>query len=151
MWKFSNFVLSYLNQIAPDNVSKLSFVILYFMCMLTEIFVPCFFGSVALERSNQIGMKIYESNWVEQDTKFKQAFRLFVERTFYPIQLCVYKVFLLDLRTFLKVNGINHFIHSFLFLRTLCTISTTTIIKQDDVKNLVRCIFFKLFYSVWFE
>lgn len=74
------------------------------MCMLTEIFVPCYFGSSALEKSKRIAGNIYESNWIEQDKKYKQAFRLFVERTFYPVHIYVHKVFLLDLQTFLKAN-----------------------------------------------
>lgn len=110
-------------QIAPDNISKLSFVILYFMCMLTEIYVPCYFGSVALEKSNQIAIKIYESNWIEQDQRYKQAFRLFVGRTFHPVHICVNKVLLLDLHTFLKVKietKKNCFIMMPLFLSCFC-------------------------------
>lgn len=73
------------------------------MCMLTEIFVPCYFGSVALEKSKLMGWKIYESNWINQDKKYKQAFRIFVERTKKPIHLVAYKMFILNLSTFLKV------------------------------------------------
>lgn len=74
------------------------------MCMLTEIFVPCFFGSMALAQSNLIMRRIYESNWIEQDSKYKQALCIFVTRSSQPIHLCVEKVFLLDLHTFLKVK-----------------------------------------------
>lgn len=74
------------------------------MCMLTEIFVPCFFGSMALAQSSLIMRRIYESNWIERDRKYKQALRIFVTRSANPIHLCVEKVFLLDLHTFLKVK-----------------------------------------------
>ncbi|XP_055322119.1 odorant receptor 33a-like [Sitodiplosis mosellana] len=92
-----------LTMIAPENFSKLSFVIVYFMCMMTEIFVPCFFGSVALEKSRLIGWKIYESNWMKQDKRYKQAFSIFIQRSSFPIHLTVNKIFFLDLSTFLKI------------------------------------------------
>lgn len=92
-------------QISPENISKYSFVIVYFMCMLTEILVPCYFGSAVLEKSILIRRKIYESNWIEQDRRYKQAFCIFVERTSYPVHFYVKKMFLLDLDTFLKASS----------------------------------------------
>lgn len=77
------------------------------MCMMTELFVPCFFGSVALEKSQLIGQKIYKSEWIQQDQKYKQAFLIFLCRSNYPIHLTVYKILYLDLSTFLKVNFIK--------------------------------------------
>lgn len=75
------------------------------MCMMTEIFVPCLFGSIALEKSQRIGWKIYESNWIAQDKRFKQAFLIFIQRSTFPIHLSVNRVFFLDLGTFLKVTA----------------------------------------------
>ncbi|XP_031621607.1 odorant receptor 33a-like [Contarinia nasturtii] len=92
-----------LTMISSDEISKLSFIVMYFMCMMTEIFVPCFFGSVALEKSQQIRWKIYSSNWIDQNQKYKQAFLIFTSRTIKPIHLTVYKVLYLDLTTFLRI------------------------------------------------
>lgn len=72
--------------------------------MLTEIFVPCYFGSVVTQKSNEITRHIYESNWIPQTEKYKQAYRIFVERTFYPIKLHAGGYFVLGLETMLKVN-----------------------------------------------
>lgn len=81
--------------------------------MLTEIFVPCFFGSFAFAESDLLMRKIYESNWIHQNKHYKQAMYIFVIRSSHPIHLCVKKVFLLDLHTFLKVRKfVNKFTHS---------------------------------------
>lgn len=97
-------IISSLNQISPENIAKLSFVVAYFMCTLTEIFVSCYFGTLTMVKSDIIATKAFESNWIQQDQKYKQALCILVTRTSRPIHLYVNKVFSLDLTTFLKVN-----------------------------------------------
>lgn len=103
--------------------------------------MPCFFGSVALEKSKLMGWKIYESNWISQNRQYKQAFRMFIERSTKPIHLVAYKVFLLNLNTFLKVRKItfsykkNPVIFSFLLISD----SENRILAVCSIKKRLMC------------
>lgn len=104
-----------------NDPSKLIFLIAYFMCMVAEIFVPCYYGTVLIDKSKELTDQIYSSNWINQKWKYKQAMMIFVERTLRPIRIRAGGLFLLNLQTFLSVNEqlrifFKRFLYDFFFL-----------------------------------
>lgn len=89
------------------DTTKLAFSISYFFALLMQIFIPCYFGAVVLFKSHLITQNIYKSNWIDQNEKYKKVFRIFVERTFHPVQFSAGRVFPLDLGSFLSVRRIK--------------------------------------------
>lgn len=73
------------------------------MCMVTEVLVPCYYGSCVIAKSKEITYRIYESDWFDQSQSYKKAFMIFVERTFRPVTFYAGGLFSLDLPTFLQV------------------------------------------------
>lgn len=91
-------------QTSPSDIAKFIFIIIYFNCMIIEIFVPCYFGSVVVEKSRKLTHDMFLSNWIERGPLFKKSLGILVERTFRPIATFAGGVFLLHLPTFLSVN-----------------------------------------------
>lgn len=89
------------------QVHDMSSGIVLFWCVFIvslHVFGPCYFGSIITEQSRQISIQMYDSNWMDQSTAFKQSMRILCERSKKPIELKTYKnVFIIALPTFVMV------------------------------------------------
>lgn len=72
--------------------------------MYTEIFVPSYFGSAVLIKSEALTYDLFKSNWITAPKKYTDLMRILVERTLRPIAIFAEGIFVLNLTTLLKVN-----------------------------------------------
>lgn len=79
--------------------------------MVSQIFLPCYFGNEVFYGSDQLTYNAYQSNWISMPKEHRQILFIFMERVKRVITITVGILFLLNLRTFLSV--INDFIISF--------------------------------------
>lgn len=74
------------------------------MCMIFEIFVPTYAGSLLRLESETLPHNIFESNWMNKNEKYKKSMMILIERTLRPIRIAAGSVFELSLSTLLQVT-----------------------------------------------
>lgn len=84
-------------------ISKLVFVTIYLLCMIAQILIPSYFGSLLIDKSMKTTQAIYFSKWMNYDEKWKKSYIIFVERTLRAISILAGGLFILSLPTFLTV------------------------------------------------
>lgn len=79
------------------------------MGMIMQIYFQCYFGNQLVYKSNQLTVKAFHSNWIEQDQQFKRFLLIFDVGAQNPIIFFAGGLFKLDLATFLRVSrGHDH-------------------------------------------
>ncbi|XP_037912028.1 odorant receptor 2a-like [Hermetia illucens] len=56
-----------------DSMGEIIYMGVYFLCMASEIFLPCYCGNEVFYENEQFTDALYSCNWLDQDKKFKQA------------------------------------------------------------------------------
>lgn len=87
------------------NLARLLFVISYSDCMLIQIFVPCYFGTIVIGHFNAVTRSLYFSNWIPQTPRFQSSMQIFVARTLPPVAIKGGGLFPLNLSTFISVSS----------------------------------------------
>lgn len=77
---------------------------MYSFSMITQIFIPSYFGSTVYIKTEKLCYNIFESNWTPTSLKYKRSMQILVERTLRPITIYAAGIFELNLTTLLKVN-----------------------------------------------
>lgn len=80
------------------------FTLSYSVCMMNQIFIPSYFGTLLTIKSNELTYSLFKSNWVTQDMNFKKAMIILTEKARKPIVIIVGGLFTLNLSTFLSVS-----------------------------------------------
>lgn len=70
------------------------------MTMLTQLFLPCYFGNEILSKSRQLLDDIYASNWSDLSIKYGKISIIYMERLKKPKTMMVAQSFGLSLTTF---------------------------------------------------
>lgn len=84
------------------------------LSMTAEILLPCYFGSVLTERSEDLAASVYGSAWPDRGPAFWSTMRVFVERAKRPILLRTYRGFFhINLPTFVSVMRMAYTLLSF--------------------------------------
>lgn len=93
-------------QISPtQNVSKFCLMIEYFLSMVFEMYIPCYYCTLVSSISAKLPVSIYNSNWLWQSLKFKRTMRIMVSRSLKPVRTIVSGgLFEVGLPTFLLVS-----------------------------------------------
>lgn len=91
-------------------MATILFSIVYSFAMITEIFVPSFFGSIVSAKSESLSYEIFKSNWIPAPKGFKRAIQIYTERTLKPIVILAADIFMLNLITLLKVSRCSNYI-----------------------------------------
>lgn len=86
-----------------EDTFKFLFSAVYSFAMITEIFIPSYFGSDVYIKSEKLCYDTFKSNWMLAPIKYKRSMQILVERTLKPISIFAAGVFLLNLTTLLKV------------------------------------------------
>lgn len=73
------------------------------MTMITQIFIPCYFGSDILIKSNALTTDTYNSNWLELSPFYRKYIIIFRERLKKPTMIKVGGIFELSLYSFSSV------------------------------------------------
>ena len=87
------------------DFAKFMFVLIYSVCMVIEVYIPCYYGSVVIEKSRRLTDSIYASDWINQDQTFKSSLLILVSRTFKPLATSAGGLYVLNLTTFMSVRG----------------------------------------------
>ncbi|XP_055304753.1 odorant receptor 33a-like [Sitodiplosis mosellana] len=93
-----------LSVVSPmEDTYKFLFSAVYSFAMITEIFIPSYFGSAVYIKSQKLCYDTFTSNWLPASVKYKRSMQILVERTLQPISIYAASVFLLNLTTLLKI------------------------------------------------
>nr|UTN00930.1 odorant receptor [Semanotus bifasciatus] len=91
-----------LTLIEPFTVAFFAMVI-YFLTMLIEVFLYCYYGAVLYEESNSVINAIYMSEWYNFDQQSKKALITLMERAKRPMTITAGKLLDLSLETFTMI------------------------------------------------
>lgn len=86
-----------------EAIAEFVFYVGFVLTMLTQIFLPCYFGNEITLKSEKLSKAVYFSNWPGQSKRFRQLVLVYMELLKSPKQLIVGKIFGLSLDTFLAV------------------------------------------------
>ncbi|XP_068626598.1 odorant receptor 46a-like [Battus philenor] len=79
------------------------FLSTYMFIMVTQILIPCWFGTRIMEKSCLLSHAIYNCDWIPMPRKFKSSLRRFVERSNRSFSITGGKMFPLSLATFSSI------------------------------------------------
>ncbi|XP_037912034.1 odorant receptor 2a-like [Hermetia illucens] len=75
----------------------------YFICMASEICLPCYCGNEIVYENDQFTDALYSCNWMDRDRKFKQALLFTMQRTQKPTVIYAGGIVRVSLSTLLAV------------------------------------------------
>ncbi|XP_068626727.1 odorant receptor 46a-like [Battus philenor] len=87
----------------PATGNYYVFLATYTCIMVSQILIPCWFGTQISEKSCLLSRAIYNCDWIPRPRKFKSSLRLFVERTNKSLSITGGKMFPLSLATFSSI------------------------------------------------
>ncbi|XP_011882836.1 PREDICTED: odorant receptor 46a, isoform A-like isoform X1 [Vollenhovia emeryi] len=102
-------VCSNLYQLAQTTLSaKYIPLVIYTFCMMTEIFIYCWFGNEVKLKSLQMIDHIFEMDWPRLNNSFKKAFLMIMNRATIPIEFTSAYLFSMNLESFVGVLRISY-------------------------------------------
>ncbi|XP_037301409.1 odorant receptor 94a-like [Manduca sexta] len=78
-------------------------MVLFTSCILTELFLYCYYGNEVTVESNRLVESIYSMEWVETGVRFKRALLIVMERAKRPLRPAAGLIIPLSLDTFVKI------------------------------------------------
>ncbi|CAH1381872.1 unnamed protein product [Tenebrio molitor] len=85
--------------IVPIPSVQFGLLATYFICMMCQVAMYCWYGHIVMTTSDQIGRFVYMSNWYESDLPIRKNLTIFLERTKKPVILTAGKFVALSLTT----------------------------------------------------
>nr|QZH55104.1 odorant receptor 8 [Achelura yunnanensis] len=73
---------------------------IYLWCMLTEVFILCWFGDELIWKSQSVRQAAFEGPWLKLDVKTAKYIVIFLERCKRPLQVTAGKIFTLSLGSY---------------------------------------------------
>ncbi|XP_049825837.1 odorant receptor 49b [Aethina tumida] len=95
----SLFELSMVNPLSTKFILLLN----YYLAILTEIFLYCWFGNEFNDKSSQLYHSVYECQWMDCNIKFKKAMLIFMMGTEKPITVYVGGLFPMSLPIYVAI------------------------------------------------
>ncbi|CAH0727698.1 unnamed protein product, partial [Brenthis ino] len=91
-------------KLASLNILSIEFasIVLFILCILTELFLYCYYGNELTVESEKIVESVYLSRWERTPLRFQRALLLLLERARRPLRPAAGRVVPLSLDTFLK-------------------------------------------------
>lgn len=74
----------------------------YFLAITGQIFPICYYGTVMELEFSNLTYALFSANWLDQDKRFKQNLKIFVESTKKPINMTAW-LFRVNLDLFITV------------------------------------------------
>lgn len=91
-------------QLNPSEaIAEFVFYVGFVMTMLTQIFLPCYFGNEMTLKSAALTQAVYKSNWPGGSDAYRQMVLVYLEVLKKPRRLVVGNLFGLTLDSFLSV------------------------------------------------
>ncbi|CAG4953626.1 unnamed protein product [Colias eurytheme] len=87
------------------NVLSIEFasMTLFIFCILTELFLYCYYGTELTVESERLASSVYAMRWLGTSARFRRALVLLMERARRPLRPTAARVVPLSLDTFLKI------------------------------------------------
>ncbi|CAD7085743.1 unnamed protein product [Hermetia illucens] len=86
-----------------DSMAETIYTAMYFLCMASEICLPCYCGNEIVYENAQFSNALYSCNWLDQDRKFKRALLFTMQRTQKPTIIYAGGIVRISLSTLLAV------------------------------------------------
>lgn len=102
------FFFFFVFQITWSELATYAFIFFFTLCMLIEVYIPCFFGTLLYYKSNNLTEAAFHSNWMEQSPHFKRLLLMFGQGTIRPIRIFAGGLFELNLPIFLSVINFSN-------------------------------------------
>jgi len=83
---------------------KIAFYIFYGSTRVVQILLPAYFGNEIQIKSAATFNAVYHSDWINADKEFKKLCLIAMENMKKPIKLRAYRVFEINLESFLTVS-----------------------------------------------
>ncbi|XP_064212237.1 putative odorant receptor 85d [Tribolium castaneum] len=89
--------------ITPVLSMQFLYLTLYFMCMISQVAIYCWYGHYVMTTSDEIGQDFYMSNWYESDVAFRKDIIIFMERVKKPVTFTAGNFITLSLVTLTRI------------------------------------------------
>lgn len=132
-----------------DNLIEYIAVVLYLICVISQILLNGFLGSRLTDQSDDITHAIYSSQWMDRNEKCKRAMCILIVRGMRPIRIFAGGLFELSLPTFVKVEldllfPLNRYILLIVISRyakppipiSICSVNYTQSISEAETRCL---------------
>ncbi|KAJ3664914.1 hypothetical protein Zmor_000448 [Zophobas morio] len=73
--------------IVPVVSMQFALLLTYFLCMMCQVAMYCWYGHDVMTTSNTIGQSFHMSNWYDSDLTIRRDVIIFLERTIKPVTL----------------------------------------------------------------
>nr|WCC57413.1 odorant receptor 13 [Papilio glaucus] len=100
-----------------DHYLQIMWMAIYLTCMLTEVFILCWFGNELILKSLELQNATFDSPWLDIDQGSKMYIIIFMERCKRPLLITAGKYFSLSLSTYTKL--INWSYKAFAVMRNM--------------------------------
>lgn len=87
---------------------ELLFIVLYTPNMVTQLFVPCYYGSDVAKRGEQLHFNLTASNWIFATIDYKRLYKMMMSKLQTTFATKVGFVIPLNLSSFLTVSVQNN-------------------------------------------
>ncbi|EZA58604.1 ObirOr5-E9 [Ooceraea biroi] len=89
---------------SADNIS----LIVYTFCMLTQIFIYCWFGSKVKSKSLELTDRIFQTDWPMLNSSIKNSLLIIMKRAIIPIEFTTAHIISLNLESFVALLKISY-------------------------------------------
>lgn len=86
------------------NPTEFTLYAFYIVCMMAQIYLQCYYGSLAATESEKTLFALFSGNWLDVNVKNRKFLIMFMARLKEPCRIRTMKVFLVDRRTFTSVK-----------------------------------------------
>lgn len=78
--------LNFFAQLNPlDDIPKFMSNVMFILCMIGQLWLPCYNASRLTQKSEQLPTRIFACNWIDQSRSFKSSMRIFISQGIRPI------------------------------------------------------------------
>ncbi|XP_018337238.1 PREDICTED: odorant receptor 46a-like [Trachymyrmex septentrionalis] len=95
------------------NVDHFS-LILYTGCMLTQIFIYCWFGNKVKLKSLQLVDSIFQMEWPIMDNSVKKSLLIIMKRAMIPIEISTIYILTMNLDSFVTLLKTSYSVYNLL-------------------------------------
>ncbi|XP_039309023.1 odorant receptor 46a [Solenopsis invicta] len=89
-------------------------LIMYTSCMLTQIFIYCWFGNKVKSKSLQLMDNIFQMEWPILDNSIKKSFLMIMKRSMIPIEISTIYILTIDLNSFVGLLKTSYSVYNLL-------------------------------------
>nr|AQN78457.1 olfactory receptor 55 [Meteorus pulchricornis] len=89
-----------------------TYISFYLSCMLSQIFLYCWFGNEVITESSDIYLAIYEMNWPDLSLNTKKDLLIIMARSVYPIEFTSGHVVTLSINSFNAVMKLSYSVYN---------------------------------------